>query len=724
MPTVAYDFIARGTQSVREQVAAVSRAARRATSDATKLEIAERNNASRAAIAAANREARAKEVLRRSELQALARIERERKKAEDRAARDAARDAARATAIAEREANKRLDADAKSARARTRELMKWAESVAKAEKRATEASEREAQRRARADERARGARAREWGQRGQQLAGQAFSIASSMHGQIQGARRSRAETEHTLNSALYQAGVTGAEASGMRARVFREVESGRLQGLSADEVASAIAATQTQFSSLTRGTEGLTGQAAVARRQQNLSDMLGAAEFARNTYQGPGEVMRVAGMLSSQGVTGDNQRAALEAMTGIAQAGSIELANVTRESLGPLMQNIAVATARLGADASPEARATAVREATVRTLAVGEVGAGAGLSSRDALNAYAKIQRGMQSDVVTGHLFEALGARRGGSALARELFTTERDSRGQTVHRMRAGQDALGVMGRLQTFAGGSTQLANLLQGGGGEAMILDAQVRRFLGGLSSQTAGGQTMAQRIQQLVDQGRSFGQADVNRGASMVNAEQRTQITAQDERRNAALTMDSAATRFSNAVDAFAHNNPFASSALSAAAGGASSLLAGGLGRMAGATGAGGIASTIAGGGAAAGGASSLLAGGLGRMAGATGAGGAALGTAAGVIAAGAVGLGAGDLINDEIMRRTTGRNENGTVQDTNTFSIFNDGLRAFADELRTLPDVLSAAFARAGSTHAATNAAAVARTEAAARQNRT
>ena len=682
MPSVDFEFRARGAAQVRQQIELIQAAARRSGSESARLTAAEQNLRTRLTL---------QQIALRS-------------RAEINAANNVAKAERQVTAIAAAQATERGRIAAREEQAKARAYAATTRLAEREEQQRTRIAEREARRRATAARRERDEARSRVGSAASSAMQTVGSYASTMHGQIQGARRSRAETEHTLNSALYQAGVTGTEAAGMRARVFREVESGRLQGLSADEVASAIAATQTQFSSLTRGTEGLTGQAAVQRRQQNLNDMLGAAEFARNTYQGPAEVMRVAGMLSSQGVTGDNQRAALEAMTGIAQAGSIELTNVTREALGPLMQSIAFATGRLGSGATAEQRAAAVRDATITTLAVGEVGAGAGLSSRDSLNAYAKIQRNMQSDVVTGHLFEALGARRGGGALARELFTTERDSRGQTVHRMRAGQDALGVMGRLQQFAGGSTQLANLLQGGGGEAMILDAQVRRFLGGLSSQTAGGQTMAQRVQSLVDQGRSFGQADVNRGASMVNAEQRTEIVAQEERRNAALTMDSAALRFSNAVDRFANNNPFASAALSAGAGGASSLLAGGLGRMAGATGAGGLANTIAGGGAAAGGA--------------------ALGTAAGVLAAGAVGLGVGDFINDEITRRTTGRNENGTAQDSNTFSVFNDGLRAFVGELRTLPDVLSVAFARAGSTHAVTNAAAVARTEAQARQNRT
>ncbi|RTL25101.1 MAG: hypothetical protein EKK55_10220 [Rhodocyclaceae bacterium] len=693
MPAISFEFQARGAAAVRQQVAAVQNAARRASADATRVAVAEANNRTRVTLAMIAREARARSEATNNAAKA------ERQRTAIAAAHGAAR---------ERLTQREAEAKARAYAAATR-------SAENAERAQTRVVEREARRRDRIAEQSARARSRTnernsnaGAQAGQRAFAYAEGFARDAHGQIQGARRSRAETEHTLNSALYQAGVSGTEAAGMRARVFREVESGRLQGLSADEVAQALAATQTQFSSLTRGAEGLTGEAAVARRQQNLNDMLGAAEFARNTYQGPAEVMRVAGMLSSQGVTGDNQRAALEAMTGIAQAGSIELANVTREALGPLMQSIAFATGRLGSGATAEQRAAAVRDATISTLAVGEVGAGAGLSSRDSLNAYAKIQRNMQSDVVTGHLFEALSARRGGRAVASELFTTERDSRGQTVHRMRAGQDALGVMGRLQTFAGGSTQLANLLQGGGGEAMILDAQVRRFLGGLSSQTAGGQSMSQRVQELIAQGRSFGQADVNRGAAMVNAEQRTEIVAQEERRNAALTMDSAALRFSNAVDRFAHDNPFAASLAGGAVSAGGGMLSGSIGSM-------------VGGAAQASGAFR----GLSTAAGALGRGLGALGAVAG---AAAVGIEAGHWIGNRLdeatratqtsdgTRITYGANQDGpSLWDASTWRELGAGI---ADAFRSNPPVVQI------SPQAAAQAAGVARTEAAARQNRT
>lgn len=679
MPTVTFDFRARGADAVRRSMQQVLDGA----------------GSGRGGPA---RQAAQEQATTRATLREIA----VRQRAAERAAAATARAEARAGAASARETTKRQNAETAASVKRSREIMRWAESVERAEQRATRATERGAARRAAAETRATAARRADLTRRGGQAAQQAFGAASqyagTMHGQIQDARRSRADTEHTLNSALYQAGVTGAEATGMRRTVLSAVETGNLRGLSADEVANAIAATQTQFSSLTSGTQGLDPRQAVLRRQQNLNDMLGAASFARDTYQAPGEVMRVAGMLSSQGVTGENQQSALRAMTGIAQAGSIELGNVTRDALGPLMQNIAVATARLSPTASAADRSDAVRDATIQTLAVGEVGAGAGLSSRDSMNAYAKLQRAMQSDVTTGRMFEALGARSGGRAVANELFTTERDNRGQTVHRMRAGIDSLQAMGRLQEFTGGSTQLANFLQGGGGEHMVLDSQTRRLLGGLSSQTAGGQSMAERVKALNMQGRAFNAGDVNRGAGMVNAEQRTELTANEEQQKAALTMRNAATDFSDAVTRFAAQNPFAAAAAGAALPGAAGLLAGGAGQAAG-----GVAGTA--GGAAAG-------AGLARA-----------GYAGAALLAGAA---LGDQLNDALQANGTQRNQrDGSLQDSNSFSIFTDGLGAFMQEFRGMPGEMARAISGAASNpQQAAMAAQLARADEAARQRRT
>lgn len=417
----------------------------------------------------------------------------------------------------------------------------------------TAATLREEQARIRARERA-GQQARSNGaSNGRAAVGLVSGAAQTAHGQIQDARARRAQSEHTLNSAFFQAGVSGEEAAGMRARILREVTTGNLRGLEAGEVANAISAAQTQFSVLSGGT--------AQARSTNLDEALNAMQFARNTFQSPEEVLRITGMLRQQGVTGDTQREVLRALTGIAQAGSIELGDVTAQALGPLMQNLSVATGRLGANASPEMRARAIRDATVQTLAVGEVGAAAGLTPRDSLNAYAKLQRNFSSDVVTNRLYDALQARQGGSQVASELFQETTNDRGERTHRLRS-QNPLEVMGRLMQWAGGDTsRVLNLLQGGGGEAMVLDAQVRRFIGAMQSQTQGGQSMADRVNELARQGSTFSTADEARGAAMRDSEQLTELTANNERRDAALAENTGALgQLSNRFAEFTANNP--------------------------------------------------------------------------------------------------------------------------------------------------------------------
>lgn len=494
----------------------------------------------------------------------------------------------------------------------------------------TAATLREEQARIRARERA-GQQARSNGaSNGRAAVGVVSGAAQNAHGQIQDARQRRAGTEHTLNSAFYQAGISGAEAAGMRAQILREVATGRLRGLESNDVASAISAAQTQFSVLSQTDEQRrSGMTAESSRQENLNNALSAIEFARNTYQDPGEVLRVVGMLNQQGVRGDQQREVLRSLTGIAQAGSIELRDVIGQALGPLMQNISVATGRLGSNATEADRSRAVREAAARTLAVGEVAAAAGPTARDALNGYAKLQRSFSSDRVTQNLYETLHERgASGRAVASELFESTINDRGQQVHRLR-NNDPLQVMSRLMQWAGGdTTRVLNMLQGGGrGDPQIVDSQVRRFVSALQSQSGSG-TMADRVQSLVQQGSSFTAADEARGASMRNAEQLTALTTNNEVRDAALTENTGALgQLSDRFTSWAASNPLANVALGAAAPGVLGWLGGKIGGITGGlVGGGGAAGGAAGGGAVAGAGGGIAA----RVASMLGLGGAAFG----------------------------------------------------------------------------------------------
>lgn len=352
-------------------------------------------------------------------------------------------------------------------------------------------------------------------------------FASTAHEAIQSERERRAGSEHTLNAAFYQAGIGGAEARAMRSRLQREVASGALRGLSLDEVSEGLMAAQTQFSVLS-------GDNAAARGG-GFERQLQLLRFARNTYQSPGEVLRVAGMLQQQGVTGADQETALRSMTGMAQAGAIELSDVVSQGLGPLMQNIA-RSVRSGMTAAE--RAAAVRAATLETMAVAEVTSRGGQTPRDALNALSKTRASITNERTQANLYARLqSAGPEGVALAQRMFTGT-----GPAARLREGTTAVGFLSDLVAGFGGDTNRVTNLLGAGGPTrpMVLDSQQRRLLTVLASQTQGGGTIADTVRSMQTQGGGFGAADEARGAAMRDVEQQTQLRSAEETRANALT----------------------------------------------------------------------------------------------------------------------------------------------------------------------------------------
>jgi hypothetical protein len=458
----------------------------------------------------------------------------------------------------------------------------------------------------------------------------AINVARNAHQQIQDARAQRAESEHTLNSAFYQAGIGGPQATAMRAQIQTAITTGPLRGLSMESLSQSLMGAQTQFSVLS----GATPEA----RQANLNRQLELASFARSTFQDPAEVMRVGGMLSQQGIRGADQMPILQSLTGMAQAGSIELSTLTSTALGPLMANIARST---NANQTPAQRAMAVRGALGETMAVGEISAAAGMTPRDSLNALAKMRGSVENPMMAERLDTRLRAANRAD-LADQLVT--RDPAGRASLRNRS---AVGLMSSLVSGMGGDANaVANLLSAGGqNAAMVLDAQQRRLIVGMASQTEGGGTIAQRVAGMQAQGARFGEADVARGTAIVNAEQRTALQSSEESRLSALSDNtSSLNQLSNSFAAFVARNPLGMTAAAALVPLAGQVAAGVAGRAVAGTAIGsalGIAGTGAGGGG-------LLAAANG-MAAAGGAAGLAT-TAAGVLAAAGTGLAVGGAAN--------------------------------------------------------------------------
>ena len=418
----------------------------------------------------------------------------------------------------------------------------------------------------------------------------AINVARNAHTQIQDARGQRAESEHTLNAAFFQAGIGGDQATAMRAQVQAAITTGPLRGLSMDALSQSLMGAQTQFSVLS----GATPEA----RQANLNRQLELASFARATFQDPTEVMRVGGMLSQQGIGGADQTSVLQSLTGMAQAGSIELSTLTSTALGPLMANIARTT---NANQTPAQRAIAVRGAVGETMAVGEIGAAAGMTPRDSLNALAKMRGSVENPMMAERLDTRLRAANRAD-LADQLIT--RDPAGHASLRNRS---AVGLMSSLVSGMGGDANaVSNLLSAGGSNAaMVLDAQQRRLIVGMASQTEGGGTIAQRVAGMQAQGARFGAGDVARGAAIVEGEQRTALVSSEESRLSALSDNtSSINQLSNAFSEFVARHPLGMTVASAAVPLAGQVAAGAAGRTVAGTALGralGVAGTGAGGG---------------------------------------------------------------------------------------------------------------------------
>jgi hypothetical protein len=621
----------------------------------------------------AARTARAEEQGAQRSLAAFVRSEDQKRRALAMTAASRRRAETDATKFAQDEARKRGLTGEQEARVRQGALERFTRQYESAEKRQTTIAQRE--------QAARSRQGRDIGyglRRGLNVGRDAaLNVAREAHVQIQDARQRRAASEHTLNAAFFQAGIGGNEATAMRSRLQREIATGGLRGLSMEDVSGALMGAQTQFSVLSG--------ASPAERAQRLDEQVSRMRFARATFQDPAEVLRVSGMLSQQGIRGGDQMSVLQSLTGMAQAGSIELSTLTGQALGPLMQNLARVTNQ---NQTPEQRAAAVRRATAETMAVGEIGAAAGLTPRDSLNALAKLRTSAENPMVAERLNTRLRAA-GRADLAGQLIQGDAQQ-GYTLR----NSDPIALMSSLVTGMGGDTNaVTNLLSAGGSRgAMVLDSQQRRLISAMASQTSGGQTIAQRVSAMTATGSNFGMSDVGRGAAMVDAEQQTALRAAEATRDNALTDNtSAIVNLSNQFATWSTANPIQSSAMQSGGGLLGGILGGAtfsrIGTALAGTGVGGLltGATSIGGTIAAAKASGLAllgsAGGIGAtLAGTVGAAGA--GTVGAVVGAGAaLGGGAGTLINravydDATMRDTTGRTTReagGQAAYTNVFS---------------------------------------------------
>ena len=575
------------------------------------------------------------------------------------------------TAAVLAEDRKRANAHTSSQRARLQSLQQYVNAARNAERQLTREQQQEQRR-----------RASSWSNRASQGASMAMGVGSTLHSQIQDARRTRAQIQRTAGLAFYQAGARTPEE--IQRRMQQASAFAQDSGMSMEELLSAANAAQTEFSSLQGNTEG--------ERADRFRQLLETARLGRDTGNNPAEFTRLQGMLAQSGFDPAMQRQALLFTAGAAQRGAVEAGSLTREAMGAIMRRMSDASGALGANATTDQRRQAALGAFQEQVAELQVFRGTGFSVRRSGEALSNLQESLRNSSRQDKILQNIRTRREEArdpaeraaltTLEQQLFERDPTRRGD-ARRLRAGmQNPLGFVAAMsQAFGGNATAVTNLLSGtGAGNPMSLLLNQRGLLGALVARNAEGRTGAQRVMELMNPDVALTEEAVRGGAAVFNNDPLSQFNREENARMSALTDNtSALVRLSNALAGFQANNPMLSTALGT---GAAALIPG--------------AASALGAGAAA----SSAAGGLGGVAAAGG--GAMAASALGVVAALGAGVGAGDLLNQYVEAGNIGRNANGTEQDQtrSVLDFFSSSgqstLGAFVQELRELPQNLNRA----------------------------
>ena len=611
--------------------------------------------------------------LQREQLRAHAAMEREKERSSAAAGRHAQTEARKRAEFEIRQQERAQKSVEASARAAERAEQTKTRSAEREERKRTQTAEREEKARTQAAEREEKTRtrnaAREFAQRQRALnrvsaqqeregrsAGQyvgramvgfassASSLSGGLHADRQQSRQYLASSESTLNSAFYQAGANVQESRMLRQFALQRAEA---MGMNPDELAGALAASQTEFSTLGRGVSRNRTQLQNSQaRYDNLQAVLSDVELARDTFQNTQEVTRVGGLLTGAGLQGTERRNVMLALTGMAQQGAIELGSVSREAMAPMQSRMAQAIARL----SPEQRnnADSVRRAQqgaiLQTFAELEVGRSLGMTPRWMGQTMSNLNQTLTDPLVQDRMLTNIQSSRQLTAEQRQhaISTLYEDDPTQRGHKRLRSQytEALGLARGLQdAFHGDPTLVNNIFHGGGhGNPQSLQANWRRVLGALVGAGAGGpDDPVARLMNGV--GTDFTEADVLRGRETRNAEAQTDLNRQELAHARQMTGDSAAGRASDWWQRWRNNNPIASQTLSTIGGGLSSAATAAIPALLGKAGAG---LTMTGAGANI----SMLLGMAGR----------GLGMGAGATVAGYAGIRAGEWLQDFIGKR--------------------------------------------------------------------
>ena len=534
-------------------------------------------------------------------------------KAEQSVAEKAAREKAKTAEKAERErtkateretklrqkledgAKRRAEADARErTRTHDREERERTRTSEREEKRRSRFAEREARTAARREAAARRER-RGIGETVTRVGGSLFSAgaagARDLHGQFQDARRQRARTRLELGGKLVEAGATRAEAN----TLFSSLSTQALaHGMNADERAGAVAAAQTEFSVL-GSTQDLRGMDP-ARRMRALRERLNAAlERAvqgRNMGADPGEFLRLSGMFTQQGFDPTTVDDLLARTVSMAQRGAIEPGAVTRTAMTPIMQRMQAAMGALGADATPEARSAAARNAYVQSFAELQVLRSRGWNPRRGANAMAALDQSLTGNITAGRMQTNLQAVRDSArGPLRErvstllgtgeggLFEDDPERQGQRRLRAQYRGNAVALSATLAQAGLTGEQTANIFAGGGhGNAQAMQANWRQLMQSMLGTNAEGVTGFAAVNDLGQA--TLTQADRDRMWDFYENSDAAKLARNEESRLQALGDNTGALRnLSDRIADWTARNPLGSTALEAGGGMLGGMLAG-------------------------------------------------------------------------------------------------------------------------------------------------
>ena len=573
--------------AAREAAQAQNAEARRAAKERERIERDAAKASAKAAQDAAKARVKAAKEAERAEVAAV--------RASAKAAQDAARAEAAKSKAAEREAAKRQRTADSEARAAKRAADKSAKDFERAERQKTNAAERESRRRDAAAQREGRQRSRaaerrserRWGTAADVARGgirAAGALAGDLTGQAQDARMRRATSERSLGSALYQTGADETEVA-RRMDTIRQFSADR--GIAFQDVTSALAAAQGQFSVLSpddaekdreraRLGRDLTPQDLERLRGQRLRGALDTIAESRNTGSDPSQMLRLSGMLAQSGFDQDMQRQMRRYTTAAAMAGSVEAGNLTQEGLSSIMGRMSQSSSSLGASATPQQRQRAMAESFRQSVAEMEVQASFGNSPRRAGEALRNLGGALESTTSQDKILTNIRSRRAATGdvaerarlqrLEETLFEADPTRRGQ--HRLRQGsRNPLQFAEQFFSVMGNDpTAMGNLFAGGGhGNARSMQANWRQMLSAMGNTDANGKTGAERVRAIMNARLNTDESDPNndlaRGRRLFENDSLSQVTREQERRDNALTSNtSEISRLNKELQEFRTNNP--------------------------------------------------------------------------------------------------------------------------------------------------------------------